>query len=85
MHLENAIPQPEISVSKVAPPELLTVVAYGCSTETACSNNLCSCKSASLSRTSYFKYEGLTDNCHNPHTASTATDDEDEETTVADD
>ena len=50
-----------------APPDLMKVIACGCSTKSPCSQKLCSCKSANLSCTSICKCQA-DEKCKNEHT-----------------
>ncbi len=79
--IDHGVPHPCTTVDKFAPPELMEVVACGCSSQNACSRNTCSCKAAGLSCTSFCKCQ-VSDNCHNPHTKhqDNYSDEEEEET-----
>ena len=44
----DGVPSPQTGVSEFAPPELMKVVACGCSSQTACSRSTCSCKAANV-------------------------------------
>jgi hypothetical protein len=63
----NGIPNPRTGVSKVAPPELMKVVACSCRAQNACSKKTCSCNKAGVSCTSFCKCMAQ-DSCNNPHT-----------------
>ncbi|MES9884700.1 MAG: hypothetical protein ABW185_27970 [Sedimenticola sp.] len=73
----NHTPTPRSGVSDVAPPQLMKVVACGCSTQTACSRQTCSCHGAALSCTSFCKCITL-GSCNNPHTMHDEIDSDDE-------
>ena len=60
---------PIIGVKEVAPPDLLKIVACGCSTQRPCSRNSCSCKSAGVSCTTFCKCLA-NQNCENCFTVS---------------
>ncbi len=64
--IESGVPHPCIWGDTFAPPELMEVVACGCSSQSACSRNTCSCKAAGFSYTSFCKCQA-SNNCHNPH------------------
>ena len=53
--------------SKCAPPELMKVVACGCSGQSACSRKNCSCITSDVSCTGFCKCMAQ-DSCKNPHT-----------------
>ncbi len=74
----NGIPVPCTGVSDVAPPQLMKVVACGCSAQTACSRSTCSCQGAAVSCTSFCKCMSL-DNCNNPHKKSDDIDSDNED------
>jgi len=81
-NISNGKLEPKFGVTKMAPPELMKVVACGCVTDAASSRNSCSCKAPGLSCTSFCKCEGQ-DMCHNRHTANQQpSDDEDDESNV---
>ena len=65
----NGVPSPCSGVKEVAPPELVKIVACGCSGDNPCSRKNCSCTAASLSCTSFCKCLGH-DHCANHFTKS---------------
>ena len=65
--ITKGIPNPCTVVSEVTPSKLMKVVACDCSAVNACSRNNCSCKTASVSCTSFCKCASQ-ENCSNPHT-----------------
>lgn len=75
--MNNQELEPDIGVTTMAPPELMKVVACGCTTDTPCERNSCSCKTAGLSCTSFCKCQGQVV-CRNPHTTSCELSDEDD-------
>ncbi len=69
----NGVPIPSTGVSEVAPPELMKVVACGCSAQNACSRSTCSCHGAAVSCTSFCKCMS-SESCNNPHKKADGTD-----------
>jgi hypothetical protein len=72
----DGVPNPCTGVTEVAPAELMKVVACGCSAQTACSRNSCSCRIAVVSCTSFCNCMAQ-DHCTNPHTKHVENDEDD--------
>ena len=59
---------PVIGVSQAAPSNPMKTVACGCGRDKSCSRNNCSCRSASLSCTTYCNCEAIKEVCHDDNT-----------------
>ena len=83
----DGIPEPAVGVAVMAPPELMKIVACGCSADAACSRRNCNCYSDGLSCTSSCKCSAESQ-CNNPHTKYTdseiITDEHDDALTTSD-
>ena len=81
-NIVQGVPHPCTGVTEVASPELMEMVACGCSATSACSNKKqCSCQAAGLSCTLFCRCLAH-DNCHNPltdHAADESNGDSDSE------
>ncbi len=63
----KGILQPETGITVTCAPELMKVIACGCSSDMPCSRASCSCKAAGISCTSYCKCTG-NESCQNKFT-----------------